>query len=48
MEFETTKRINEWLKEFGVPQIPAELKTGTAAEVTGQQTRLNHCFTCRY
>ena len=37
MEFETTKRINEWLKEFSVPQLPAELKTGTAAEVTGEQ-----------
>ena len=37
MEFETTKRINEWLKEFGVPQIPADLKTGTAAEVTGKK-----------
>jgi amidohydrolase len=34
-EFETTKRINEWLKEFGVPQIPNDLKTGTAAEVAG-------------
>ena len=37
MEFETTKRINEWLKEFGVPQIPADLKTGIAAEVTGKK-----------
>lgn len=37
MEFETTKRINGWLKEFGVPQIPADLNTGTAAEVTGNK-----------
>ena len=36
-EFETTKRINEWLKEFGIPQIPANLKTGTAAEVAGKE-----------
>ncbi|WP_338448345.1 amidohydrolase [Niallia oryzisoli] len=34
-EFETTKRINEWLKEFGVPQLSANVRTGTAAEVTG-------------
>ena len=36
-EFETTNRINEWLKEFGIPQIPANLKTGTAAEVAGKE-----------
>lgn len=36
MEFETTKRLNEWLKEFGIDQIPTDLKTGTAAEVTGK------------
>lgn len=36
-EYETTKRINEWLKEFGITQIPTSLKTGTAAEVTGNE-----------
>ena len=36
-EFETTKRLNEWLKEFGIPQIPTDLKTGTAARVAGKQ-----------
>jgi len=35
-EFETTKRINGWLKEFGIAQIPANLITGTAGEVTGK------------
>lgn len=35
-EFETTQRINEWLQEFGIPQIPSGLKTGTAGEVTGK------------
>lgn len=39
-EFETTKRINGWLKEFGIPQIPTTLKTGTAAEVTGKEQGL--------
>jgi N-acetylcysteine deacetylase len=36
-EFETTNRINGWLKEFGIAQIPTTLKTGTAAEVAGQE-----------
>lgn len=36
-EFETTNSINGWLKEFGIPQIPTNLKTGTAAEVTGKE-----------
>ncbi|MFJ5625005.1 M20 family metallopeptidase [Peribacillus loiseleuriae] len=36
-EFETTKRLNEWLEEFGIPQIPTDLKTGAAAEVAGKQ-----------
>jgi N-acetylcysteine deacetylase len=36
-EFETTKRINGWLKEFGIAQIPANLITGTAGEITGKQ-----------
>jgi metal-dependent amidase/aminoacylase/carboxypeptidase family protein len=36
-EFETTKRINGWLKEFGIRQIPTSLKTGTAAEVAGKE-----------
>ncbi|MEH7272633.1 M20 metallopeptidase family protein [Neobacillus vireti] len=36
-EFETTKRINGWLKEFGIAQIPTTLKTGTAAEVAGKE-----------
>jgi N-acetylcysteine deacetylase len=35
-EFETTQRINEWLQEFGIPQIPSGLKTGTAGEITGK------------
>ncbi|GHH99903.1 M20 metallopeptidase family protein [Neobacillus kokaensis] len=37
MEFETTKRINGWLKEFGITQIPTTLKTGTAAEIAGKE-----------
>lgn len=36
-EFETTKRLNEWLKEFGILQISTDLKTGTAARVAGKQ-----------
>ncbi|KMY48310.1 M20 metallopeptidase family protein [Peribacillus loiseleuriae] len=36
-EFETTKRLNEWLEEFGISQIPTDLKTGTAARVAGKQ-----------
>ncbi|MCM3570598.1 M20 family metallopeptidase [Neobacillus mesonae] len=35
MEFETTKFINHQLKEFRITQIPADVKTGTAAEITG-------------
>lgn len=35
-EFETTQRINEWLQEYGIPQIPSGLKTGTAGEITGK------------
>jgi len=34
-EFNTTKKINEWLHEFGIQQIPLNLPTGTAAEVVG-------------
>jgi N-acetylcysteine deacetylase len=36
-EFETTKRINGWFKEFSITQIPTSLKTGTAAEVAGSE-----------
>ncbi len=36
-EFQTTERINGWLKEFGIAPIPTGLKTGTAAEVTGKE-----------
>lgn len=36
-EFETTERLNEWLDEFGISQIPTDLKTGTAARVVGKQ-----------
>jgi amidohydrolase len=36
-EFNTTKKINEWLHEFGIPQIPLSLPTGTAAEVVGKE-----------
>ncbi len=34
-EFETTKKINHWLQEFGISQISTSLQTGTAAEVVG-------------
>ncbi|MEH6908566.1 M20 metallopeptidase family protein [Neobacillus drentensis] len=34
-EFKTTEKINEWLQEFGIQQIPLSLATGTAAEVKG-------------
>jgi len=43
-EFETTKRINSWLKEFGIPLLPTELKTGTAAEIKGNLMGAYHCF----
>lgn len=35
MEFETTKRINQWLLEAGIQPMAANLATGTAAEITG-------------
>lgn len=37
-EVETTKRINEWLKENGITPLTHSLKTGTAAEVFGKET----------
>jgi len=38
MEFETTKRINDWLFEYEIPPLAADLKTGTAAEIRGGAT----------
>ncbi|OIK15720.1 hypothetical protein BIV60_08175 [Bacillus sp. MUM 116] len=36
-EFNTTKQINDWLKEFGIQQIPLNLPTGTAASIEGKK-----------
>ncbi|RHW34818.1 amidohydrolase [Neobacillus notoginsengisoli] len=36
-EFNTTKSINKWLNEFGIPLIPTNLRTGTAAQITGDR-----------
>jgi amidohydrolase len=35
-EFETTKRIRNWLQEFGIENITLSLATGAAAEVKGK------------
>src|SRR3954471_24064030 len=34
-EFKTTEKINGWLHEFGIQEIPLSIATGTAAEVKG-------------
>ena len=36
-EFETTKRIKNWLQEFGIENIPLSIETGAAAEVKGKK-----------
>jgi N-acetylcysteine deacetylase len=36
-EVETTKRINEWLENSGIKPLQHTLKTGTAAEVIGNE-----------
>jgi N-acetylcysteine deacetylase len=36
-EFKTTEKINGWLHEFGIQQIPLSIATGTAAEVKGME-----------
>lgn len=36
-EFNTTKKIKEWLKESGIRILDLPLKTGVVAEISGQQ-----------